>query len=55
MRAGVMDKLGLGYEDLKKVKPDIIMISCSGFGAKGRTDILQAMRQFLHPSEDWRI
>lgn len=35
MRAGVMDKLGLGYEDLKKVKPDIIMISCSGFGAKG--------------------
>ena len=35
MRAGVMDKLGLGYKDLVKVKPDIIMISSSGFGSSG--------------------
>ena len=35
MRAGVMDKLGLGYEALKAVKPDIIMVSSSGFGAYG--------------------
>jgi len=35
MRPGVMDKLGLGYEDLAKVKPDIIMLSSSGFGAEG--------------------
>lgn len=35
MRPGVMDKLGLGYEDFKKVKPDIIMLSMSGFGSKG--------------------
>ena len=35
MRPGKMDKLGLGYEDLKKVKPDIIMIESSGFGATG--------------------
>ena len=30
---GVMERLGLGYEDLKKVKPDIIMVS---MGAQGR-------------------
>jgi len=35
MRPGVMDKLGLGYQDLAAVKPDIIMVSCSGFGAVG--------------------
>lgn len=33
--AGVMDKLGLGYEDLKKVKPDIIMISFPAYGVSG--------------------
>lgn len=33
--AGVMDKMGLGYEVLKKIKPDIIMIALSGFGAVG--------------------
>lgn len=31
-RAGVMDRLGLGYEDFKKVKPDIIYASGSGWG-----------------------
>lgn len=35
MRPGKMAKVGLGYEDLKAVKPDIIMISASGFGATG--------------------
>jgi benzylsuccinate CoA-transferase BbsF subunit len=35
MRAGVMDKLGLGYKDLVKVKPDIIMLSSSAFGSSG--------------------
>lgn len=33
--AGVMDKLGLGYETLKQIKPDIIMIAMSGYGAMG--------------------
>jgi benzylsuccinate CoA-transferase BbsF subunit len=33
--AGVMERLGLGYERLKAVKPDIIMISLSGYGATG--------------------
>lgn len=32
---GVMEKWGLGYEELKKVKPDIIMLRQSGFGSWG--------------------
>lgn len=35
MRPGKMDKLGLGYKDLVKVKPDIIMVESSGFGSTG--------------------
>ncbi|GAF86857.1 unnamed protein product, partial [marine sediment metagenome] len=35
MRPGAMDRLGLGYEDLKKVKPDIIYLSSSACGATG--------------------
>ncbi|HKD67241.1 MAG TPA: CoA transferase [Candidatus Binataceae bacterium] len=32
---GVMDRLGLGYEELKKIRSDIIMISLSGYGDTG--------------------
>lgn len=35
MRPGVMKRLGLGYEDLVKVKEDIIMLSLSGYGGTG--------------------
>jgi benzylsuccinate CoA-transferase BbsF subunit len=35
MRPGVMDRLGLGYPDLVKVKPDLIMVSISGWGQTG--------------------
>lgn len=34
-RAGVMDRLGLGYEHLKGVKPDIVMVSVSSSGQTG--------------------
>ena len=34
-RPGTMAKLGLGYDELKKVKPDIIMFSCSNLGQTG--------------------
>jgi len=34
-RPGVMDKLGLGYEALKEVKPDVIMLSSSAVGGTG--------------------
>src|SRR6185436_5610249 len=33
--AGVMDRLGLGYEALRAVRPDVIMIALSGYGATG--------------------
>ena len=32
---GVMDKLGLGYDKLRRIKPEIIMISMSGYGQTG--------------------
>ncbi|MFB0543913.1 MAG: CaiB/BaiF CoA transferase family protein [Candidatus Bathyarchaeia archaeon] len=32
---GTMDRLGLGYEDLRKIKPDIIYAALSGFGQTG--------------------
>ncbi len=34
-RPGVMDRLGLGYEDIKKVNPAIIYCSISAFGTEG--------------------
>lgn len=34
-RAGVMDRLGFGYEALAKINPRIICASGTGFGAKG--------------------
>jgi benzylsuccinate CoA-transferase BbsF subunit len=34
-RPGVMDRLGLGYDVLKDIKPDIVMLSSSSLGAKG--------------------
>jgi crotonobetainyl-CoA:carnitine CoA-transferase CaiB-like acyl-CoA transferase len=34
-RAGVLERLGLGHEQLKAVRPDIIVCSISGFGATG--------------------
>jgi len=34
-RPGVMEKLGLGYDDIKAVNPDIVYASLSGFGSTG--------------------
>ena len=32
---GIIKRLALGYEELRKVKPDIVMISMSGYGQTG--------------------
>ena len=32
---GVIERLGLGYEDLRKVKPDVIMLCSTGLGRRG--------------------
>jgi crotonobetainyl-CoA:carnitine CoA-transferase CaiB-like acyl-CoA transferase len=34
-RPGVMDRLGLGYDDLREVNPSIVYVSGSGFGQTG--------------------
>src|SRR5919198_3495122 len=34
-RPGVMDRLGLGYEDLSAVRPSIVYVAGSGFGPDG--------------------
>jgi benzylsuccinate CoA-transferase BbsF subunit len=39
---GVMDRLGLGYEDLRRIKPDLIMASISSTGQTGPLRDLRA-------------
>ena len=34
-RAGVMDRMGLGYDELRAVKPDIIVVQMPGLGLTG--------------------
>ena len=34
-RPGAFDRMGLSYEDLKAVNPNIIYVSISGFGSSG--------------------
>lgn len=34
-RPGVMDRLGLGYADVSRIKPDIVYCSISGYGQDG--------------------
>src|SRR5215469_5244115 len=34
-RAGVMERFGLGFPMLKAIKPDVILVSMSGFGQTG--------------------
>ena len=34
-RPGVMDRLGLGFEDAKRLRPDIIYASATGYGVDG--------------------
>lgn len=35
MRPGSLDKLGLGYDDLRKINPGIVFCTLSGYGASG--------------------
>ncbi len=34
-RAGTMEKLGLGYDDVRQIRPDVIYCSITGFGREG--------------------
>lgn len=44
---GVMERWGLGYEELKKIKPDIIMLRQNGFGSEGPYKNLAAFGMIL--------
>lgn len=37
-RPGVMDSLGLGYDDVQEMNPEIVYVSASGFGSSGPYD-----------------
>ena len=45
---GTMEKFGLGYEELRRVKAEVIMVSCSGFGQRGRDRGLRAFMGTVH-------
>lgn len=45
---GAMERLGLGYEELRRAKPDVILVSCSGFGQTGRDRSLRAFMGTVH-------
>jgi len=34
-RPGTMDRLGLGYDDLRAIRPDVIYCAITGFGSGG--------------------
>ena len=58
-RPGVVERLGLGYDDLRAVNPDLIYASVSGFGprgpyaSKGAYDtVIQAYAGFGHNQRD---
>jgi benzylsuccinate CoA-transferase BbsF subunit len=46
---GVIEKWGLAYEDLKKIKPDVIMLRQSGYGSWGPYKNLPAFGMVLVP------
>jgi len=52
-RAGVMDRLGLGYEVLKKRNPQLIYAGLSGFGETGPHSKLPAFDHVLQAYSGW--
>jgi len=50
---GAMDRLGLGYDDIKKVKPDIIYAALSGFGLDGPYANLPSFASIASAMSGW--
>jgi len=46
-RPGVMDRLGLGYSELREINPDLIYCAISGFGQEGPLRDLPAYDQII--------
>ena len=47
-RPGVMDRLGLGYQQLSAVNPGLVMMSISGFGPEGPDASRRALAPVIH-------
>ncbi|MBI3978075.1 MAG: CoA transferase [Chloroflexi bacterium] len=48
-RPGVMERLGVGYEVLRSIKPDLIMLSNTGFGRTGPWSHYPGLASMLEP------
>jgi crotonobetainyl-CoA:carnitine CoA-transferase CaiB-like acyl-CoA transferase len=46
-RPGVMNRLGLGYDDLRKLRPSLVYCAISGFGAEGPMNNAPAYDQIV--------
>jgi crotonobetainyl-CoA:carnitine CoA-transferase CaiB-like acyl-CoA transferase len=47
LRPGKAEKIGLGYEDLKAIKPDLVYVYLPGFGSKGPKSQLKSFAPLL--------
>ena len=54
-RPGVMDRLGLGYEDLSKINPKLIYCSISGYGQTGPSAELPAYAPVIHAASGYEM
>ncbi|MDP3139420.1 MAG: CoA transferase, partial [Burkholderiaceae bacterium] len=54
-RPGVAARLGLGYDDLRAIKPDIIFCSISGFGQKGPQSHRPAYAPIVHAASGFDL
>ena len=50
---GVMDRLGLGYEALRKIKPDLIYASSTGYGESGPYRNMRANASIVTGMTGW--
>ncbi|MBM3621518.1 MAG: CoA transferase [Alphaproteobacteria bacterium] len=54
-RPGVMKRLGLDYEQLKAIKPDLIYAAISGYGQTGPSAELPAYAPMIHAASGYEI
>ena len=53
VRMAGMERLGLGYDDVKRINPDIIYVHCCGYGADGPYAKRQAYDDLVQAASGW--